>query len=266
MNLCFQALQSTTWVAPYTGKYVIVCVGGGGNGGEGVAAVNTSSNFNIYAIPPTSGAAGGVAIAVKELTANDVLNITISDAKTASITYSGSTVLTASAGGAGSDGKADRFRSSPGYSIHTTVPSGGTASGSWLTLGFSGGPGRRYTDTTIATKAGTRHYDSLRGGDVTITHIPSNAGSTAGFGYTPTASPKEIDNYAGYSTSGGKYIPTAATPTELAISQSYAGGGGASGSVSILDENTSANAYTSITGDPSGGKGGIALVNIFLSI
>lgn len=65
----FTVLKSSTFTFPYDGKVKIYCIGGGGGGGRGSTANNRSIG--------TGGAAGGTAVKVLDVTANDSIICTI---------------------------------------------------------------------------------------------------------------------------------------------------------------------------------------------
>lgn len=227
-----------TWTVPVTGNYRLICIGKGGDGGKGgYATLSTSNSWRLFGFPSSGGGGGAVAVADRMLSANDTLSLNISDSQT----DINSTALIATAGTNGTDAEALAQKSYPSNKTYT-APSGGTASGSWMTYGYNGNAGESlvgsvgYASTTLPT---------YRGGDVGCCIYAPAINNNAGIGaFVSPVTNGEVFSiygntsdiaYGGYSGAGGAGGMTLLVQSSNAstLSGSFSGGAGGTGAVLI---------------------------------
>ena len=163
-----------TWTVPVTGNYRLICIGKGGDGGTGASVVYAVSSdqdtYYTYGYDSCGGAGGAVAIADKSLTINTILNCNITDIDT----NINDTALKATAGGNGINATTgSREYESDIPSLTYTAPTGGVASGSWMSYGYAGNVPE--VDSTVHTLYPTEY------GDNNISYVsPVHQGGSSG--------------------------------------------------------------------------------------
>lgn len=131
-------LQTTTFTPTVSGKYRVVCIGKGGDGGTGASYGNYNRTY--YCMSGSGGGAGGIGIGEIKLTAGQPYNISI----TSTETNFGSGRIIAKAG---SNGESGTYDSNQG-SVPTTIGgAGGTVSGTEVLLRYPGSKGGNGTSS-----------------------------------------------------------------------------------------------------------------------
>lgn len=268
--------STQTWTVPVTGNYRLICIGKGGDGGSGAAYVfrdrgtSHDEDMAVYGYHGCGGAGGAVAIGEQKLTMGTVLTCSITDSESSINT----TKLKATAGKNGYDAVADEYDYSTGSppTITRTTPSGGIASGEWMTYGYNGN--KPHTDTDVVTIYDSRNGNSYvgklqRAGSIgTILFYP--AGNSAGTGIflsdtvngTCSAAYGYLGSISSNDTLDFDNVPDRCKNVNIPQG-GYAGCGGESGSLCLYAYNydSSGTIYTFMRSG-AGGKGGIGAILI----
>ena len=243
-------LTSGTYTVPVTGKYRITAIGAGGAGG----ARNTSVNMYPAA---TGGGAGGTCIHEVNLTADQVLTISIGaggvrgtnntnggDGGNTTVTGTGIS-LAANGGGGG------KYNTSGSSTVTLAGGAGGTATGGNI-ANLTGGRGGNITSSGIfgalVTGGGGASLKSgavTRGGDITL---PSASGSASGT-YLATGG-------GGCFFRGGDFTATTYSSTSFATGGAGTGGNGEDLSAGYVDTYTNGGNALNAISSPLIGKGG----------
>lgn len=261
--------DTQTWTVPVTGNYRLICIGKGGDGGDGGVLVHNSSssnNYYPYMFPSAAGGGGAVAIADRTLTVNDILNLNISDSQT----DINGTALIATAGTDGIDGSAGTYYKSryPSSVTYPTIP-GGTASGTWLTYGYNGNNGES-PETTVtystynAEKSGYNSTPIYQGGNVGCIILTPAINGNAGMGAFNGPYTDGIRGYAYPYTGSGTFTSDDISDTcrTTLANGGHPGGGGAGAQSAVYYFTQSSGSTTLYSLSATGGKGGIGTILI----
>lgn len=234
-------LQTTTFTPTVSGKYRVVCIGKGGDGGTG--AVYSSYNRYYYCMSGSGGGAGGIGIGEIDLTAGQAYSIAVTNSET----NFGNGRIIAKAGSNGQSGTYD----SDSSSVPTTIGgAGGTVSGADVLLrypGSKGGNGVEASDGDVNI-ANVQISNGGAGGSVTCSLDPQ-AFTDSAIGAFPFGRKDGAKAYASYNES--------TVDQSKEVFGGYVGAGG-DGSGGLF----SGNAYNEHHGTPGKGGPGAVLIEL----
>ena len=230
---------SGTFTCPVTGTYQVICVGKGGDGGDGqgLFAVTSSTDWICCG---TGGGAGGVAIYLGELQASQTYPITISDTST----NFNNGWLIANAGGNGEEGLRRHRPTGSDRTANLSGGAGGSCSGTHVTAQYPGFSGEDYTGTLTYTDV----IEPRKGGSCSIYLSNPGINGKAGVGVMYGS----VINGTSSSASADGVIRA-----ECGIAYGAMYGGGGMGGGCAAHYNSRASSGSARNG--TGGKGGPAI-------
>ena len=127
-----------TYTPEKTGKYMVICVGAGG---DGIGKATSASQYGC------SGGGGGVAIKTLTLSKSTAYNVTVGT--TASFTFNASTIITATSGSSGSSSAGGTGGTASGGDSNYAGTSGSTTT-SWYKAPTGGSVGVAISELTCS--------------------------------------------------------------------------------------------------------------------
>ena len=148
-----------TYTPEKTGKYMVICVGAGG---EGSARATSTSQYG------SSGGGGGVAVKTLTLSKSTAYNVTVGT--TASFTFNASTIITATSGNSSSSTGGTGGTASGGDSNYTGTSGSSTSYDFTAPMGGSVGVAISELTRSPAPVFTTLTYESGESTPVTLQH------------------------------------------------------------------------------------------------
>lgn len=261
-----------TWTVPVTGNYRLICIGKGGDGGDGRCGNNNmhETRYFYYLFPSTGGGGGAVAIADRKLDSGTTLTCNV----TSNNTNINATALKATAGANGVAGELlDHHRSDiPTVTSKTySAAPGGIASGEWMTYGYNGNKGDypakavSYKDYYCAYNATFVKTPLYCGGNVGCIIFSPAINGNSGLGAFPGSCIDGVRGYA-YTFTGSSGSHTVADIPEnyftATANGAHPGGGGTGAQCAFYPYNLQSGYSSEKALDATGGKGGIGAIVI----